>query len=496
MKSNFLSRNKKKSLLAALLLFLRERKVLTLLVFLVFIASSVFLSPSYWITGLPGGTRLAAGVAWIAGKMGVDVSQWGLGGGRHSFHDLTAAFASAKANSGKGAIGWGAFFGLGRSPVAAEGGQDSLGFVKGSKSDLESRRASSKAASGAGAGAADSGVAGAVSPEEAKADKNANVVALGPNDVGGEREGWVRNAFAGGFVGGLLGGAVAGAAGGGEAALSGGPFASKGFFAGKGGAAADPNGLAKNGLSTLTPIAVPKSRIQGAANGKLSSYRSNALQTRAMQGAAAASSIGDNRAFTQLAEGRGRAALATTPNCTPPGCPGEFATTNTGAVYDGNRVGGAGTGLIIAPTVDGVQTPNIPDAGIAQGYENQANQMDADAKKCQALDAQYGPTELSLNQQMSSLSEQFKSAGCGSGGCSKSKANYCKGLGDRLKSTCNQYMNARCSHTHACPLTATANCSNECQQGGNGGTGNATSVHVNSGASGNSDGSGMTTVPQ
>ncbi len=489
MKSTFLDRNKKKSLLAALLLFLRERKVLVVLLLLVFIASTVFLSPSSWITGLPGGTRLAASVAWIAGKLGVDISQWGLAGGKHSFNDLAAAFASAKANQGKGAIGWGAFFG--RASGGTGDGQDSLGFVKGSKADLGTASLSGKSGNG---------IAGALTPEEANADQNANAVAINPNDVGGEREGWVKNAFAGGFVNGLFGsgpGGPGGAGADGAAMLSGGAFASKGFFAGKGGAASESNSIAQNGLNGSNPISVPKSKIQGAAKGQLSYKQATALDARSMKGAAAASSLGGNRAFTQLAEGRGRAALAVTPNCAPPGCPGEFATTNTGAIYDGNRTSGSNTDLITAPQVDGIQTPNIPDTSMAQGYEDQANQMDADAKKCQALDSQYGPTETALNQQMNDISGQFKSAGCGSGGCSRSKANYCKGLGNQLKSVCNQYMNVRCTHTHACPLTANSNCSNECQEGGNGGTGNATSVHVNSDAgSGNSDGSGMTTVPQ
>jgi len=506
MKPTFLDRNKKKSLLAALLLFLRERKVLVLLLLLVLVASTVFLSPSAWITGLPGGTRFVASVAWIAGKMGVDVSQWGLAGDKHSFNDLLATFAAARANSGKpGVVGWGAFFG--RSSGAGGTGQDSLGFVKGSKSDLESSVASGKGAGGVG-GAGD-GIAGAISPEDAKADKNANAVAIDQNDLGGEREGWVKSAFAGGFMNGLLGSGGSGplgsgmnglrgsGAGGldGAAGLSGGAYAGKGFFSGKGGASGDSNGLARSGLAGLG-VSAPRSKIQGAAKGALSARSARELDTKAMRGAADASTLGGNRAFTQLAEGRGRAALAITPNCTPPACPGEFATTNTGAIYDGNHIGGETTSVITAPQVDGIQSPNIPDTSIAQGYEDQANKMDADAKKCRDLDDQYGPQEKDLNQRMNDISGQFKSAGCGSGGCSRSKARYCQRLGDQLKSTCNQYMNVRCTHTHACPLTAGTNCSNECQQGGNGGTGNATSVHVNSTERGNADGSGMTTVPQ
>src|SRR3569832_1231449 len=97
--NTFLQRNKKKSALALLLLFLRERKILVLLLLLVFLASTVFISPSSWITGLPDGTRFAAGVAWLAGKMGVDVSRWGLGGpGKHSNTDQHETNKETKAS--------------------------------------------------------------------------------------------------------------------------------------------------------------------------------------------------------------------------------------------------------------------------------------------------------------------------------------------------------------------------------------------------------------
>lgn len=489
MTATFLDRNKKKSALAALLLFLRERKVLVLLLFLVLAASTVFLSPSSWITGLPGGARLAAGVAWIAGKAGVDVSKWGLGpAGHNSYGDLLAAFRAAKAGAGSGGaggaggaggVGWGAFFGR-----AAAGGTvpNSLDMVKGRRSDLE----------GAGKGADDLAknqtVQGVLDPADAKADKDGQGVALSDSDLGGQREGFVKNAFAGGFAKGLLGGA-----GSGDGALSGGAFAGRGFFRGSGGAAsAGSADLARKGLEGLTPAAATRSKIQGAAKGSLSAIRSHAVEARGMKGAAAAG-LGGNRAFYQLAQGRGRAALGTSPNCTPPGCPGEFATTNTGAIYDGNKISGDSTDILTAPQVDGITSPNIPDTSIAKSYEDQANQMDADAKKCKDLDAKYGPQENALNAQMTAISDQFKNADCGGGGCSKSKARHCQALGDQLKAKCSEYMGVRCAHTKACPLTASNNCSNECS----GTTGQrARATHVNTDSKGNSDGHGMTTVPQ
>ncbi|MEQ1902523.1 MAG: hypothetical protein ABL866_17540, partial [Devosia sp.] len=72
--STFLEKNKKKSALAALLLFLRTRKTVVALLLLVAIASFLFVSPSNLLLSIPGGDRAAAGMAWLAGKVGVDTS--------------------------------------------------------------------------------------------------------------------------------------------------------------------------------------------------------------------------------------------------------------------------------------------------------------------------------------------------------------------------------------------------------------------------------------
>jgi hypothetical protein len=273
---------------------------------------------------------------------------------------------------------------------------------------------------------------------------------------------------------------------------AGGAFAGQAFFKGSGGAAgAGAADLARSGLDGIAAAGAPKGKIQGAAKGSLSAMRAREVETRGVRGAAAAG-LGGNRAFFQLAQGRGRAALGSSPNCTAPACPGEFAATNTGAIYDGNSVGPANTTILTAPQVDGIQSPNIPDTSIAQGYEDQANKMDADAKKCQDLDKQYGPQENALNAQMTDISNQFKSADCGGGGCSHSKADHCQALGDQLKAKCSEYMNVQCAHMHACPLTAKNNCSSECS-GATGQRAHSTTVYSNT--KGNTDGEGATTVP-
>ncbi|MDE2511826.1 MAG: hypothetical protein KGL74_11950, partial [Elusimicrobia bacterium] len=202
---------------------------------------------------------------------------------------------------------------------------------------------------------------------------------------------------------------------------------------------------------------------------------------------AAAAGLGGNSAFFQLAEGNGRSMLAVTPECTPPACPGEFSATNTGAIYDGNSVGPTNTEILTIPRIDGPTPPNIPSTDDATNYENQANKMSEDAQKCQDADTLYAPQERQINGRMTDLSNQFKAADCGGGGCSKSKARHCQALGDQLKATCSQYMNVNCEHMHACPLTASQSCSSECTQTGQ----HATATTTNTG-----DGTDATSVPQ
>jgi len=457
--ATFLEKNKKKSSLAALLLFLRTRKTVTALLLLVALASFLFVSPSNLLISLPGGARVAAGVAWIAGKVGVDTSKWGLAGGRRDYGDLLAAFRAAKDGGGK--AGWSAFM-SGKGGAAGGGaGSGSLSLVKGSAKDLE-------ATGGSGANLPKPGsVSGVLNPDDDKARGEGDGVALLDEDVSGKGEGLVKSAFAGGFGSGGPnggGGPGAGGSGSGGGMLSGGAFASSGFFSGGKGAVSGKLGdIVKGGLGGINPQAGAGVPIKGGKDGKLSAARASAIQARTSRGLVGSHTISGQRAFVQLAAGRGRAAISVAPNCTPgSGCPGEFAATNTGAVYDGNSISGDKTDILTAPelaTIDGISTPNLPDTGMADDYIKDAEKMDADAKLCRELDDKYGPIELAGDQAQERLSRQFDAMGCGQGGCSKSKAKACQRMGDQMKAMCRQNMTVRCKHTRECPLTAKNNCS-------------------------------------
>ena len=382
MSATFLDRNKKKSLLAALLLLLRQRKMLVLLVFLVMAASAVFLGPSSWVTGFPGGRFFAADVAWIAAKMGYDVSKWGIGAAdKRSYDDLLAAFRAAR--TGGAVPGWSAFFGRNGSGGAGST-PSSLDYVKGSKSDLGRQKS---------AGGSQS-VAAVVDPADPKNRAAGNGVTISEADLGGQREGLVKQAFAGGFLTGLFGGGGGPGAGGGDAALSGGAYATKGFFSGNGGAAGTSNGLAQGGVAGAGSVPTPSGMKGGGAKGTMSANSTRALVVREQKGVLSAGSIGGNVAYTQLAEGASRDQLGTT-YCKAPDCPGEYAATNTGAIYDGNAIGagfltssdpgGNSAGLINS-------TVNVPPDSIVNGN----GQDPAEISKCVTIAQQCAQASQNL----------------------------------------------------------------------------------------------------
>ncbi|MDP3542194.1 MAG: hypothetical protein Q8T11_06940 [Elusimicrobiota bacterium] len=452
--STFLEKNKKKSALAALLLFIRTRKTVTALLLLVALASFLFISPSNLILRFPGGARVAAGVAWMAGKVGVDTSRWGLAGGKRDYSDLLAAFRSAKEGGGK--AGWAAFMrGADAEAIRrAAGSTGSLGFVKGNSKDLE-------AAGGGEANLPKPGaVKGVLNPEDARNTADGEGVALSDEDLTGEGEGLVKSAFAGGFGGG------SGAAGGG---LSGGSFAGANFFGnGKGAASGKLGDVVAGGLEGISAQPGKGVRIKGGAEGRLSKARASAIDTRANRGVAGTRTISGQRAFVQLASQRGRSAISVAPNCTPgTNCPGEFASVNTGAVYDGNAISGDRTDILTAPQIDGIDTPNLPDSGMADDYIRDAENMTRDAEKCREADDKYGPKELELSKRQEKLSNEFEALGCGQGmSCSKknkSKIKKCAAWGDQMQELCRESMAVRCDHIKACPLTRGNPCSaSEC----------------------------------
>ncbi len=469
MTSKFLKRNKDKSVLAALLLLLRQRKILTLLLVAVLLTSGLLAAPSSLIISLPGGTRAAAGIAWLAQKAGLDVSRWGLGSDRRrSFGDLLAAFQAAKERSSS-LPGWSAFFaGNGvLGGAAGSAGQGSLDFVRGSKSDLI---AGGGAAAG-GKGASPTGFAGAVDPADARNDRNAGVVQLDAGDVGGRREGWMKSAFAGGFLKGLFGGGAGGAGGasgsGDAGALSGGAYAGKGFFNGGGGAASADSkwdALLQNGLAGTGTTAVPKGRIIAGTASRVSAMRARAAASRAMSGAAMAASLNNGHsAYVQLAAGSGFAKYADTP-----GRADENAAVGNSIVFDGGTpsdsiLAGASGNTGDAPGLGGVDSI---DGAIATAQKQQncmTAQTQCDSDKHPYMVA-IGQDQAQINNWVSQLPGACSDS-CNCGHCNELTTNIVNLCHGDLQTSINK-VQAACNMPSYCSSLGFDGASPAAQQAG------------------------------
>lgn len=399
MAQRFLERNKKKGLLAALLLFLRRRPVLSILLLVVMLASTIIVTPSYMLIDLPGGARLVAGVAWIAQKTGVDTSRWGLGG-KASFKELMTAFRHAKEAGSSRSVGWGSFFGR-----AAEGtAPSSLDMVKGSRKDLESMVAK-------GAGKPNT-IAGILTPEESKASRGMDGVAISEGDLGGERKGFfsgLKNMF------------------GSNGDLSGGAFVSKGFFSGGTSAGGKVGEREQAALDSVGKVAVPQTRNARGASGRLSTLHTRPTQARSLMGGWSAMSLGNRLALTQLAEGKGRATMAD--QCTPPGCPSEYGAVQAGAIYDG-------TNPSAMSTIAGAGDTAVPneDAG-AGGDAAKIQECAQKVQQCQQDKKEPLHRLGELQDQVGHLSGQLGGAcgdPCSCGGCNSIK--------NQIRAICNGEM--------------------------------------------------------
>lgn len=453
--SRFWERNKRKSLLALLLLFLRSRKglalalVMVMLLMLLSVGSTGMLGFRVGaVARFLGGARLAAAAEWLASRMGLDLE----GSGRPTFEGLMAAFKAAKDDRN---AGWGVFFRGGSGSPAGASGVD---MVRGKPEDLAGAEATAKIKGG-------DSVSGISNPDQAA--EAASGVEIADRDMSGERAGVIQAGFGMGANGNEQ---AAGSDAAGRAALlaklgGAGAFAGKGFFDGSSGAPSTDR--LKSALEgTSVPLA-ESAKVKGFA-GKLSKKAIEEAKTkrgRAAHGNALRQCSGAKCAFRQLADGRSRTMMARDPNCTAlNGCPNEYATTNTGAVYDGNKVGPAAPGVITAeagaaPKLGDVDMPNVPSDAELDNYEREADQMEKDAEACRKADEKYmssrdnefGYSESDKQGEIQDISKQMNAA-CAGGGCSKSKAKKCKKMGNRMKAACGQLDKIMEAHYNACPL--------------------------------------------
>ena len=295
-KTNFLERNKKKSSLLALLLLWRAHRTAIFLLLLIF-ASGVLLTPPSWQAHVPF------------------LGRWLSRGGRGSLSRLAAAWKFARelrpvALTGESEI---------RANGVAPQTPSSVDYVAGSQSDL-------------------GGKVPIANPGD-QHDKNLPE-GVAVDSVGGEREKEVAEQFKDGRFNG---------SGIGAGALSGGAYADRNLFSGAGGADSSPILLGQTSVGSGSDVTTPQWAVKAGFRGHLSKAAMTAINTRTLAAASAATALKGNKGITQLVEAKGRATFVQQ-GCGNGSCPGEFAATNSGAVYDGNATTGDGTDILLAPT--------------------------------------------------------------------------------------------------------------------------------------------------
>jgi hypothetical protein len=445
MASKFLQKNKRKSVLALLLLLLRWKKGALPALLMVLLLMLVFILPPN-ILGIMVG---ALDRAPFGKGAAAAISRWAKLDTKGGFEDLMVALRHARQGGG-----WNAFSG-GRGGHAAP--SDSLGMVRGSKTDLiGSTRIADRIQGG-------SSINGVLTPEQAQ--DGGSAVELRQDDMQGERAGWVQTAYAGGFGGmggtsgmGATGGMTAGyGPGAGKSEGAGmGPYAEKGLFAGKG-PKVNANELLRSALNSAKVPVIATKRV-AAQGGRLSRDAAQGNKTKQRGMVNVTRGLMQTRALAQLADVRARDEVSRDPLCTAfNGCPPEYASVNTGAVYDGDKLGPTAPGVLMSEmpvfAVDGITgAPQIPNETDLRQMQDEVNRIEREAKQCEEADVRYKPEEGQYTREIESASQEMNEIGCGGGGCSSSKAKKCKRIGDRMKSACRSLDTVMRNHYNDCPL--------------------------------------------
>jgi hypothetical protein len=295
----------------------------------------------------------------------------------------------------KGNDAWNLFSDRGGRGKAPPPTDDSVGMVRGSKTDLFST---------------DRDVAGILTRESSR--ERGSAVELAQDDMQGQRADYVEATMLGGAAGLSEGSGPSGAAGFG-------PYTSRAFFSGRNPAATDRSGSAQSALAgTKAP---PANRQKAENQGKMSNpiAAHGLLEPRMAGNHNPARGNMAWRSLAQLGDTRAYAMLAKDPLCTATsGCPPEYASTNTSLTYDGIKpidhqniilAGGADS-----PKIDGISVPNVnvPDDSQLDQYIDETNKIDAEAAACREADQHFAPLECQATNDYLQSRKQACDLGC------------------------------------------------------------------------------------
>ena len=432
--SQFLQKNKKKGLMALLLLSLQRGKGVGPLVLMVGLLAMIFVLPS----GLLGRVPFLGPLFERFGAGG----SCGVKGESSALTDAWDADREGGANvRTAGILGGAAGGGL---PINRSG----VDLVNG-KAVIDKTQDGAGAKDGEG-GADGKGVEGVPTPEDAK--KTEDGVPVDNDEL---KNGLMNSDFAG-MIKGMGGGNGMGRIKGLDSSGSGGGSGSGARWNGRldKGRADDPkSGMLKSALEG-SKVPVVGQAGNARAGGRLDWKRLKGLNTKTSAAMQAPARNAKGTAMYQLAEGRAYSIAAAPPAsgglCDPGHCPSEFASNASGAVFDGTHA--PTQGIISSPQFGGGGAGSTPSMGQIATTTEQAEQMETDAKKCEDAEKTFGPQERSKMAEIQSLSDQLNQMDCNGGGCSSGKYKRCRAVGDQMKVKCGEYNRIAQQKAAACPL--------------------------------------------
>jgi hypothetical protein len=216
-------------------------------------------------------------------------------------------------------------------------------------------------------------------------------------------------------------------------------------------------------LSQTNVPVVAASRPTGPAPGKLAWRKFHAMDAR-MSGAVG-SMVNSNRstAMYRLAETRAYSVAAAPPpgKCDPNSCPNEYASTASGATFDGGKPKGE---ILGAPEIEDPSVPSVPSDGEIGSLIDEAEQLEQDAVKCEEANNTYGPQLDRKMDEIQKLSEQLVAMECDSGDCGPEKARACQAVGNQMRAKCQEYNAIADRWANACPLTQGQSSQMNCNQ--------------------------------
>ncbi|MDD5656408.1 MAG: hypothetical protein PHF00_04040 [Elusimicrobia bacterium] len=425
--SKFLRRNRKKGLFALLLMLLGERKAVLPLLLVAVMLSFVFVAPENFAGNVWVRTRAAA---WVGARLGLSDAA--------HFADLLRAFRSAQSAR---SLSWSEIFSRGGGADGAPA--SSVALVRGAAAEFG-------LVGGASRGQARS-IRGILTPEDA--GQGARGVALDEESLA--------RALAGEA---LRGGRAD------DSALGGPAYAIRKTV----GIAGAGTGVADNVKEAFDGVAVADAgsgRGIAGSPGRLSRMAAAKLSLELRRAVTRNYAASGRSAFAQLADGRARTQMAAEPACKGAnGCPSEFAATNVGAVYDGNRVGASAPKIMTAPMVDGDKgVGGVPGEAQMRGFADEAQQTQDKVGRCSLAERTYSPLEQDVSTQLKQRRDNFQSSCTGGGTASCSMARYrgCLDKGREIIRLCRRFYSLQHQHCMACPLTAEEGCSDsqeECRR--------------------------------